>query len=63
MYSCAWTVTKSAMKLKTGSNIPKQCKHVRTLNALQTTNSVHNTMHASTVRRVWPTATSSELRC
>ena len=53
MYSCAWTVTESATKLKSGNCSPKQCEHLRTLNALQTNNGMRDSMHASAVRAVF----------
>jgi len=40
MYSCAWTVTGSATKVKTVSG------SLRTLNASQTTSSMRNNMRA-----------------
>ena len=53
-YSCAWTVTGSATKLKTGNDrLKKPSEHLRTLNASQTTDSMRNNMHASTVRTVF----------
>jgi len=53
MYSCVWTVTGSATKLKTGICMLKQREQLRTLNASQTNNSICDSMHASAVRAVF----------
>jgi len=63
MYSCAWTVTESATKLKSGNCRPKQREQLRELNAPQT----NNDMRAACMRQLFApfsayTATSFELR-
>jgi len=52
-YSCAWTVTGSATKLKLVVVGRKQREQLRTLNVSQMTNSMRNSTHVSAVHAVF----------
>jgi len=52
-YTCAWTVTGSVTKLKTGNCRPKQRKQLRMLSTTETNNSMHDSMHASAVHTIF----------